>query len=829
MKRRVDQEMPKGPPWLSKQITLPDAPDEPQTFYYRDPVQLSAFLLGNPTFASLMQYEPMEVFKIGTDSRVFHEMWTGKRWNELQVSWLVRVEARTGNSLTRKYAIQLCLPPGATIVPLILGSDKTMLTSYTGGKSMHPIFLTTGNHPKEVRKNISSGATLLLAEIPTPSFSLATKGLSKSEAKKRAAHLRRILFHLCMYVVLEPLRQFRVSSSASLTPMIDASGAIRMCFPTLMLWSADLEEQNDLLGLSRYQSPKSVAGYHDLDAPLHTSADRTGESILKTLAKLRSTLGPDADTWTFQNAAKHHGLSGVERLCWEGLDIDMCRVVCLDSLHTLHKAFHDHIMKWTTCTIGEQDLNPRVMAQPHRTGERNFKAGLSKEQIAGRDHKDEERFVLPASAGHENASPNFLRCLSSSLDFIYTAQYPMHSDETLDAMDRHLETFWSTRKVFIQNGARSGSKGKPAHFRIPKLEYWQHARANIEDVGTLDNGSTEPIERLHIEVGKNPFKKTNRTANYRAAIITINTRLESLNLFTGYIQYCLGKESPSIDNFFHDLEITPELLIKDPLPTNGNVVVAKRAHLSRVSPNSLVEWLAEVDPISCLVRFFVHGVDGSAQRVSLVRYGLESLPSELKELDVWFCFKLKSQPPNEFYKSNTRVIRGRPSFKGKPALFDTVLVKTDGNHSDLCSELDIVVAGTSSVILTEIFVGYRVAEVCFIFQTRMSVQTSPSSLSSSEGLYAFVLWFGPISAPMPHTRLQTVSKSFAAGVRIGGIVKLESIKYACALAPVLSREFESPASTLGTVNEHNVMEKFDDFYVNCFNGHVDYELFRSSR
>lgn len=72
-----------------------------------------------------------------------------------------------------------------------------------------------------------------------------------------------------------------------------------------------------------------------------------------------------------------------------------------------------------------------------------------------------------------------------------------------------------------------------------------------------------------------------------------------------------------------------------------------------------------------------------------------------------------------------------------------------------------------------------------------------------------------------------MTKSFAGGVRVGGIVKLESIKYACSLAPVLTEDFDSPSSDLGTVDENNVMDKIHTYYINPFNSHVEYELFRS--
>lgn len=79
--------MPGGPDWKRTIITLPEAPDEPQTLYYRDIAECVAFLFGNPTFSGDMTYRPGQVYENeGKTSRVFHEMWSGDAWKEAQVS-----------------------------------------------------------------------------------------------------------------------------------------------------------------------------------------------------------------------------------------------------------------------------------------------------------------------------------------------------------------------------------------------------------------------------------------------------------------------------------------------------------------------------------------------------------------------------------------------------------------------------------------------------------------------------------------------------------------------------------------------------------------------
>jgi hypothetical protein len=57
-----------------------------------------------------------------------------------------------------------------------------------------------------------------------------------------------------------------------------------------------------------------------------------------------------------------------------------------------------------------------------------------------------------------------------------------------------------------------------------------------------------------------------------------------------------------------------------------------------------------------------------------------------------------------------------------------------------------------------------------------------------------------------------------------GIVRLVDVKFSCELSPMLSDSFWD-----GTENQDfsdsTSLDAFDTFYVNCFGGHLDYELF----
>jgi hypothetical protein len=89
--------------------------------------------------------------------------------------------------------------PGATIVPIIISSDKTQLTLFRN-KSAYPLYMTIGNIRKEIRRKPSSRAYVLLAYLPT----------TRLEAETNQAARRRMLsnlYHACMSKILEPLRE----------------------------------------------------------------------------------------------------------------------------------------------------------------------------------------------------------------------------------------------------------------------------------------------------------------------------------------------------------------------------------------------------------------------------------------------------------------------------------------------------------------------------------------------------------------------------------------------------------------------------------------------
>ena len=122
---------------------------------------------------------------------MYHDIHTGSWWWLTQVShgmWRDNVSCNV--LLTQTQAAVEKDMPGATIVPVIISSNKTQLTLFQN-KSAYPIYMTIGNIPKNIRRKTSMHAYLLLGYLPT------TK-LEEEVINAKRKRLIANLYHACL-------------------------------------------------------------------------------------------------------------------------------------------------------------------------------------------------------------------------------------------------------------------------------------------------------------------------------------------------------------------------------------------------------------------------------------------------------------------------------------------------------------------------------------------------------------------------------------------------------------------------------------------------------
>ncbi|KAG8964982.1 hypothetical protein FRC05_003509 [Tulasnella sp. 425] len=415
-------DMPSGPAWHRQTITLDEAPDEPQELYYQYPDECANFLFGNPTFRGDMHFTPGKVFEgQGEFNRVFHEMWTGDAWIRAQNS----------------------APPGATVCPIILASDKAALTTHSGSKASHNLLISIGNIKNSVRASVERRAYLLLAYIPcnTKWEVTVAKYDTKTQRAKMPGYLSKILFHKCMDTILS---RIKVPSPRMI---VDCDGYFRFVISPLMAYLADMEEQWLVMAIARSQCPHGTAGTHDWSSCLATECQRRkSEEIFEAIQKVRRER-PSASTWQFMSDCGDAGLGGVREPFWrdmknvDGSPLDMVTVLSPDLLHSVVSMWMDHPAKWTINSIGEHEVDIRVRSDPHQSGERSFFKGISSlTQWTGRQTRDLQKkwVAMISGAIHDktgNTMPTLVEENRALMDYVYMAHYPAHTTQTLAEMD----------------------------------------------------------------------------------------------------------------------------------------------------------------------------------------------------------------------------------------------------------------------------------------------------------------------------------------------------------------------------------------------------------
>lgn len=535
--------------------------------------------------------------------------------------------------------------------------------------------MSLGNIPKATRAKLGRRAFLLVAYIPSPKFEDAADEIAENKTQENGLPgiFRKRIYHRCLSILTEPLRN-KIPRR-----VLDADGYWRLVLYILMVYIADMEEQWLIACVANFSCVHCLARSGDLGKTT-PCAHRTGQSILDQIAEVHRRRGEDASVWSFVLGCRQEGLNGVAEPFWKHLPyIDICEVLSQDVLHSYHKFFFDHPVPWNKFLMTPKEMDNRLQSQPQAVGMRSFPKGISHiSQMSGKEHRALERTHLSIVAGAPGITPDVVSATRALMDYIYLAQYPRHSERSLEDLEKSVKLFHEEKDVWLRKEARRSKENGNviAHLDIPKAHTPLHGPACIRLKGTTDNYTAETPEHLHIQDLKSAYPFTNHR-DFETQMIRHLLRRESVYNFDAFQAY--------IDRVWPE-EVDPVEL--EHAATGDEVAVrrTKRKKTPRMENNQIMlnikpdRTAMEVNTIA--TRFNLPFLYRDILRyINLVRSSnnpnlppLTSLPSAFERLHVWFSIRVLAPRPNTYYSEEWWRIRAQPALDEKPARYDPVLL-----------------------------------------------------------------------------------------------------------------------------------------------------------
>ncbi|KAI6143925.1 hypothetical protein BKA82DRAFT_4331090 [Pisolithus tinctorius] len=417
--------------------------------WYQDPQKVIHNILASSDLVAEMDYVPYQEYDAMNNERCWQDFMSGN-WAWEEADRIIHEFLMTG---------------GATLVPIILGSDKTTVSVATGQTDYYPLYLSIGNMHNTIRRAHHNTVVLIV-------FLAMPKTTREHASTPKFCKFKRQLFHSLLTRILNLLHP------AMKVPEVVrfGDGYYQHVIYRLAAYIADYEEQVLLSCIVCNWCPKCLAHRENLDADAlrhHRDHSDTVIAILE-LRDLWDKYGIVGDLIPFMNDFLH---------------ADIHRMLSPDILHQLIKGgFKDHLVDWvekylinihgkTKAKKILDNIDCQIAAVAPFTGLRRFPQGQHFKQWTGNDSKGLMKVYIAAIQGYV---PRDMQTLA----------------EINDALGR--------------------------------FHYYCEVFRNAGVFGALNGLCSSITESKHIKAVKRPYRRTNRFQAL-GQILLINQRLDKLS------------------------------------------------------------------------------------------------------------------------------------------------------------------------------------------------------------------------------------------------------------------------------------------------------------
>ncbi|KAH8145068.1 uncharacterized protein LAJ45_10191 [Morchella importuna] len=460
-------------------------------YYYRDPMVIVRYLLGQRAFRESLVYAPV-VEHNESGERMYGEMHTGDWWWETQVC---------------------------------------------GDKKAWPIYLTIGNIKSSVRSKPTGHSLILLGLLPVPP-KLGKNSLANSALRRQS----QMALHRALGEIFQSIRE--CSQEGELIACAD--GYERLCFPVLSGWIADQPEHSNLQNISTSSCPRCEVEFHSLGST-RRSPTRDHEDYRERVKLFRENpgnLGPVEYLVARSVKTLFNAFWGMPRV--NPYDLNKP-----DILHNIYLGMLKHMMEWVQAFLKKHNRLEEfdkawASIAPYPGLAVPNKAYRATTQWQGKEMRNLGRVVLGAlAAALRNPGvavrgdfAKALKCVRGLIDFHLMAQYGSHTTSTLNYMESYLEDFHKHKDIFLEfraykrtvkdardrtkavktSGSQSAQRGleeireirERSHFNFIKLHVLTHYREHVERFGSIPQYSTDISELAHVRQIKEAYGASNK-------------------------------------------------------------------------------------------------------------------------------------------------------------------------------------------------------------------------------------------------------------------------------------------------------------------------------